>query len=116
MATRTWLGSAAGVKQVWQGTVADATAGSTYTLTFTDEAGGTVAITFTVVSGTTTTVATGIAAAVNASADPRLSGAVVGSSNAAVVTLTAATAGVPFYVTPTAGGTSGSWTGTGVTT
>jgi autotransporter family porin len=116
MATRTWIGGAAAVAQVWAGSVADAVSGSTYTLTFTDETGGTVAITYTVGgSETTTTVATAIAAAVNASVDPRVRGAVTAAGSVAKVTLTAVNAGVPFNVAATAGGTSGSWTGTGVT-
>lgn len=113
MSQRTWEGGAAAVAQVWAGSVTDATAGHTYTLTFTDEAGGTVTLTYTVQGGdTTTTIATNIAALVTASVDPRVK-AVTAASATNQVTLTARSAGAPFYV---ATGGTGTWTGTGNTT
>jgi hypothetical protein len=118
MGTRYWLGGATAVQQAWSGTVTDATSGSTYTLTFTSESGTTGTVVYTVGGGaTTTTVAAGIAAAVNASTDPRVTGVVFASSSAAIVTVLARAAGVPFYLAATGGGTGpGAWSGTGNTT
>lgn len=121
MSRRTYLGSAPGsTAQVWNGTITDNTAGSTYTLTITDELGNTVTSVYTIVSGDSslTIAAASIATLFNSTAkqlDPRI-GAISASSNTATVILTARTAGVPFTVAGTGGGTGpGAWTGTGNT-
>lgn len=112
MAQRTWQGGATAKAQVWTTAIASSTNGQTFGVTLTDEVGGTGTVSYTASSDTTTTIATNLAAAINASTDPRFI-AVTASSALAVLTLTADTAGVPFY--PATTGT-GSFSATSTTT
>lgn len=102
MAKRTWIGGTSGVAQVVTVTINTSTAANTYSVVFTDEVGGTVTITYTAADTNTTNTATGLKNAINASTDPRVT-AVTATSSTNVVTITADSAGVPFY--PALGGT-----------
>ena len=101
MATIYWLGTAAAVAQIDTVTItADNNDGTTYILTVGSETVSTAN------TGNTTTTATNLAAAWNASTHPYFTG-VTATSDAAVVTLTADTAGVPFTAASSVSGGTG---------
>ena len=120
MSQKTWLGGLAAlptqtpVAQVWTTTVNNAVNGDTYQVVFTNEAGATFTVSYTASVGTdtTTTIAASLASAINSSTIPSAK-AVTAASSLAVLTLTAKTAGVPFYAA-TAG--TGGFTATSTTT
>ena len=122
MAQRTWVGglatlpSATQVAQVWSTTVASASSSTTYTISLTNETGSSISFNYAASGGdTTTTIAAALAALITASNDARAK-AVTAAAVTGVLTLTAKSAGVPFYAAATVAGGSGSFSGTGNTT
>lgn len=115
MATRTWIGGATAIAQVWKGTITTTTTGHTYIVTLTDlnRAGTTVAFSYALVSADTTITlaAASWVTAWNASVLPLVSG-ITASSAAGVITLTADTAGAPFSAATSGTGT---WASDGTT-
>jgi hypothetical protein len=101
MATNYWKGGAAAVAQVATVEITGYDAGTTYKLTV-----GGIVVSVVGSGGTPTTVATALAAAWNASTHPYIA-AVTAAPNAAVITLTADTAGVPFTATASVTGAAG---------
>lgn len=97
MGAKTWIGGATAVKQVATVTFGSDTSGHVYNFVLTDEVGGTATATFTSTGGGTTADATGLKNAINASTDPRFAAIQPVSSTTNVVTITANTAGTPFY-------------------
>ena len=107
MAEVIWQGNAAAIEQVDTATPANVQIGDVFTSTLTDEAGNTAAVSFTATAATVANVTAGVTAAWNASGDFRFA-RVTAADSTTHVTLTADTAGQPFYLatTETDGGTS----------
>lgn len=102
MATRRWLGTAVAVAQVDKFTPANVEEDDIFTLTATGEDGSTTAvINFTATAATVANVVAGLVAAWNASTDPLHTPITAANVSDEYVTLTADTAGVPFYVAST---------------
>ena len=101
MATLYWLGTAAAVSQSGTFTVTAYDAATTYAVII-----GGVTVSVVGSGGTTTTVATALTTALNASTHPYFA-AITWSSNAAVITGTTDTAGVPFTATSSETGGTG---------
>ncbi len=100
MATRVWMGRATAVAQVSTATITAYDAATTYAIII-----GGVTVSVVGSGGTTTTVATALTTALNASTHPYFS-CITWTSNAAVITGTADTAGEPFvFTTSESGGT-----------
>lgn len=107
MAQRTWQGGATAVAQVDTFSITGAGGGAeTWTWTITGEDGTTKTLTF-VDDGTPTTqeIVTGLVAAWNDSTHPFALAVTAADAGDPDITLTADTAGVPFYVTLAASGT-----------
>lgn len=100
MATNRWIGGTTAVTQVETYTPANVEIGDIFTLTATSEDGTTTkAISYTAGAATVKDVVEGLTAAWNASLDPLCTG-ITATEDDSVLTLTADSAGVPFYVAP----------------
>ena len=101
MADNLWLGTASAVAQVDTFTPATVEVNDVFTLTATAEDGSTTAaVSFTATATTVANVCTGLAAAWNASTNA-LHTPITAADGVTEITLTADTAGVPFYVAST---------------
>ncbi len=101
MATRRMVGAAGFTKQVMTITVGSSTVGHTFIITINSKS-----VTYTAITGdTTTTIATALVALCVASQDPEFYSFLQWTSSAAVITVTAITAGEPFTISLTGTGT-----------
>ena len=100
MATRTWLGEAAAVAQIDTATPATVEIGDIFDLILTSEDGATTqTISYTAAAATVADVVAGLVAAWNASPLSMVATITAADVGTTHLTLTADTAGVPFYLT-----------------